>query len=84
MVEPSNIGMKFRGVKSDQILWEKTEPKPINQATPPAIKVMRLREAPGLSTSRETTDSSIEIEVLSAANNTNNKNKVPIICPPGI
>ncbi len=84
MVAPSNIGMKFRGKKSAQMLCEKTDPSPINQARPPAYSVIRSRLAPGFSTRRDTVDSSMEIDVLRAANKTSSKNNVPTISPPGI
>ena len=84
MVAPSNTGIELNGVKSDQILFEKTDPRPITQIAPPAIRAIFLRDAPSLSMRRETTDSSIDIEVLSAANKTRSKKSVPTKIPPGI
>ena len=84
MVAPSRISMKPRGVKSDHMLCEKTDPRPMSQTSPPANKVMCKRLLFSRSISRETTDSSMEMEVLSAANSTSKRKRVPTIMPPGI
>ena len=71
-------------VKSDQMLYTKTESKPIRNDMPVTIRQLGIRFQWNRSSTMETTVSIKEMEDVIAASTTNKKNTAPTICPPNI